>query len=348
MASVVTTNASLGATRFTGSPLELPRRLHALLAEKFPAVRVRHKPLSILRQEGRRALEQFFDTQSPTTPRTDRDKLIEEVLGEAAGFGPLEELFRDETVKEIMLLAAAQVIARKETGWVPTSVRFRDAAHHRTYLRRLAETGEQLVVGGANGDGAFDVRLSNGFRVIGVLPPDVLDQPPLAVFVRGQPAPAIVATPGPVPNGSGAALPALPPTNSGVTTVPIQRIPVPIKPGSVGVTANELTRIQSSSGSGSNSSLPRPTPLPVPEAPATGFYTTTNLDPKEQMRRRVSERIIRKCAAAGVYDLSAIPAAELQRVILAHVEELNGELIQKFTEQEVQIVALEIFTGMRR
>ena len=350
MASAVLNNSLLGATRFTGSPLDLPRRLHALLAERFPAVRVRHKPLSILRQEGRRALEQFFDTQSPTTPRPDRDKLIEEVLGEAPGFGPLEELFRDEAVKEVMLLAAAQVIARKENGWVPTSVRFRDIAHHRTYLRRLAETGEQLVPGGAAGDGAFDVRLANGFRVVGVLPPDVLDQPPLAVFVRGQPAPAVVATPGPVPsNGSGARFPALPPTNSGVAAAPVQRIPEPLRPGSVGVTAAEVTRIASAApGSGSSSVLPKPAPLPVPDPPATGFYAPATLDPKERLRRRVSERIIRKCAAAGVYDLSDVPAAELQRVILAHVEELNAEETPKLTEQEVQIVALEIFSGMRR
>jgi hypothetical protein len=49
-----------------------------------------------------------------------------------------------------------------------------------------------------------------------------------------------------------------------------------------------------------------------------------------------------------VFDLSAIPAAELQRVILAHVEELNAEQRQALTDQEMQIVALEIFTGMRR
>lgn len=349
MASAVVNTSSLGATRFVGSPLDLPRRLHALLGERFPAARVRHKPLSILRQEGRRVLEQFFDIQSPNTPRPDRDRLIEEVLGEAAGFGPLEELFRDEAVKEIMLLTAAQVIARRENGWAPTSVRFRDPAHHRTYLRRVAETGEQLVPGGSAGDGAFDVRLANGFRVVGVLPPDVLDQPPLAVFVRGQPAPAAAGAPVPG-TGSAAKLAPLPPSTSGVTAVPIQRAPEPPKPGSVGATAAEMTRIPPAPpGSGSSAVIPKPAPLPAPDPPTTGFYApSTSLDPKELLRRRVSERIIRKCAAAGVYDLSDVPAVELQRVILAHVEELNKELTQKLTEQEVQIVALEIFTGMRR
>jgi pilus assembly protein CpaF len=370
MASAVLTNASIGATRYVGSPLDLPRRAHALLAERFPAHRTKHKPLSILRQEGRRALEQFFDAQVPPPAKADRDRQVEEILGEANGFGPLEELFRDEAVREVMVLAAAQVIVRKDGGWVPTSVRFRDPAHQRTYLRRLADTGEPFVTGGGGGDGAFDVRLANGFRVIGVLPPDVLDTPPVAVFVRGlphtadQPAPtfptatmsgwvpgsALIRTPAPIGGGSTAAMPGLPAQGSGVTTMPLHRLPLPPKPGSVGVTAAEITRIAPASGTFNkpDSLPPRPTPLPVPDAPVSEFYLPPGMDPKERMRRRVSERIIRKCAAAGVYDLSAIPAAELQRVILAHVEELNGEDTRRLNDQEMQMVALEIFTGMRR
>ncbi len=365
MASAVLNHSSLGATRFVGSPLDLPKRMHALLAERFPPLRVRHKPLSILRQEARRALEQFLDSQTPPMAKPERDKLIDDVLGEAAGFGPLEELFRDEAVKEIMLLTAAQVIAKKETGWVPTSVRFRDPAHLRGYVRRLAETGEPFVSGGTSGDGAFDVRLANGFRVIGVLPPDVLALPPLAVLCRGlphtsdQPVPtfpsatmsgwvpgsALVRTPAPRP------VPAdpFPEVGSGVTTVPMHRIPVVSKSGSTGVPAGDITRVPGASGLYPKSEPPRPAPLPMPEAaPVSEFYIPASVDPKERVRRKVSERIIRKCAAAGVYDLSAIPPAELQRVILAHVEELNAEQRQQLTDHEVQIVALEIFTGMRR
>lgn len=342
MASAVVSH-STAATRFTGPPLDLPKRAHALLVERFPAARVRHKPLSILRQEGRRALEQFFDAQQPPMAKPERDKLIEDVLGEAPGFGPLEELFRDEAVKEIMLLAAAQVIAKKDAGWVPTSVRFRDPTHHRNYIRRLADTGEQLVAGGVPTDGAFDVRLANGFRVIGVLPPDVLDQPPLAVFVRGQPSP-VMATPGPV------GLP-IPPAGSGTTTMPLNRIPAMPKSASSVVPVNDLSHGPSASGRSPKptSEPPRPAPLPMPEpAPVSEFYIPASVDPKERMRRKVSERIIRKCAAAGVYDLSAIPAAELQRVILAHVEELNVEQRQQMSDQEMHVAALEILAGMRR
>lgn len=331
MASNVSTFAQLGVSRVGGSPLDLPRRAHALLAERFPLLRVRHKPLSILRQEGRRLLEQFFDAQMPPLPRPERDKLIEEVLGEAAGFGPLEELFRDETVKEVMVLTASQVIARKEAGWVPTSVRFRDPAHYRGYVRRLAETGEPLA-GGGPGDAGFDVRIANGFRVVGVLPPDVLDQPPLTVFTRGD----MPAPPAGSPNSSGT-----------VSALSTSRTSAAVGSGTVSFSAT--ARGPGASSSARYEPIPKPAPLPLPPpAPPTEFYAPAHLDPKERLRRRVSERIIRKCAAAGVYDLSVIPTGELQKVIFAHVEELNTSDRLNLSAQEMQIVTLEIFTGMRR
>jgi hypothetical protein len=225
---------------------------------------------------------------------------------------------------------------------VPTSVRFRDPAHQRSYLRRLTETNPPLFADGGPADAAFDVKLANGFRVVGILPPDVLEQPPLAVFTRGQPTPP-AATPVPLATASGT-------VSAGAAT---RIAPIPQPGGSGAVSFNAVNRSPASSGRfpkpDTASKGPIPSPLPIPQEPAVSeFYLPANLDPKEKVRRRVSERIIRKCAAAGVYDLSAIPATELQRVILAHVQEFNAAERMNLSDQEVQIVALEIFTGMRR
>jgi hypothetical protein len=185
---------SVNITRLIGSPQDMARKAHALLADRFAPAKVRHKPLSILRQEARRTLENLFDTEFPIVKKPDRDRMIEDILSEAIGFGPLEELFRDEGNVEIMVLAANQVIARKGEAWLPTSVRFKDATQMRDYLQKLASGGEPVAAGPQPG-GAFDVKLANGFRVIGVLPPAVLDQPPLAVFVRGEPPASPAARP---------------------------------------------------------------------------------------------------------------------------------------------------------
>jgi hypothetical protein len=172
------------------SPADFRRKAHARLAPLADPVRSRHKPLSLLRMEARRLLEQFFDTEAAALTRAERDKLADELLTEEPGLGPLEELFRDPAVREVMLLGPGQVIVRKADGWTPTSVRFRDAEQLRQVLARHAEVGEPVAAGPAAA-GGFDVWLGSGFRLVGVVPPEVLDAPPTAVFVRGErPAPA--------------------------------------------------------------------------------------------------------------------------------------------------------------
>lgn len=312
--SAITQSVSL--TRLLGTPQDMIRKAHAVLADRFAPAKVRHKPLSILRQEARRALEGLFDADFPVVKKPERDRMIEDVLGEAAGFGPLEELFRDEMNKEVMVLAANQVIARRADAWTPTSVRFRDPAHLRGYLQRLADTAE--AVGGPAAVGGFDVRLANGFRVIGVLPPTVLDQPPLAVFVRGEP-------------GTGT-MPALP--RSGMIANPPRAVP---DAGSTGVPAAAAVRVPIAAPP-SGRSAPKLPPLePAPTA-----------DPYRAVRQRVAERIVRKCAAAGVYDLGVITTPELQRIILAHVEEMNATDRLGLDAPTVQRLTLEILAGMNR
>jgi hypothetical protein len=199
--------------------LAVRRKAHARLAPLTDPARSRYKPLSLLRLEARRLLEQFLDAECPTLPRAERGQLIDEVLAEAPGLGPLEDLFRDPAVQEVMVLAPGQVLARKADAWTPTSVRFRDAEHLRRALVRYAEAGEPVAPAAAGG---FDVWLGNGFRGMAVLPPEVMGLPPTAAFVRGErpvppstpelpaPAPQPAATTGTVRIPPPAARPAPP------------------------------------------------------------------------------------------------------------------------------------------
>ena len=72
------------------------------------------------------------------------------------------------------------------------------------------------------------------------------------------------------------------------------------------------------------------------------------LDPLARLKERVTERIIAKCAAAGVYDLWVIPSGELQRVIHAHVLEIS--LLERIAIDELSKdrIVLEILVKMNR
>src|ERR1700730_7593907 len=56
-----------------------------------------------LRQEVRRVAEELCQRSSSLLSRTEREKLINEVLDETFGLGPLEPLMKDPTISDILI-----------------------------------------------------------------------------------------------------------------------------------------------------------------------------------------------------------------------------------------------------
>ena len=339
--------SAAGLTGLAG-PLvaELRRKAHAKLAERVDLVRNRHKPLSILRAEGRRVVDACLDQESTTLSRTERDKLGEDILAESPSFGPLEELFRDEAVREILVLAPQQVIALKGENWSPTSQRFRDAEQWQSVLARWVEVGESLSLEPATAV-LVDVRLANGFRVVAVVPPAILGVPPQALLVRG----AIITTPMPMAYPSSAAGtmsafptpargpfgPARPSGGSQALNFPPPRsVPAPAAgpPSATNIPRPALPDAPPRS----SASLGQPAPDSAPPA----------FDPHAKLRQRVAGRIVSKLAGAGVYDLNQIPLPELRRIIQANVEEISAHDRLGLDGAATERLALEILAGMNR
>ncbi len=359
--------------RFQSPLVDLRKRAQARLAEKVDPSRNRGKPLSLLRQEGKRTLEQFFESEAPALQKPERDKIIEELLADAIGFGPMEELFRDADVKEVLVLAPNVVIIKKNESWLPSPVRFRDAAHMRAVLQKMADIGDQLVPNPSTSSG-FDVKLSNGFRAVAILPPDIMEQQPVGLFVRGagsgSGASPAITTPPPVPA-------ARVPSTSGLIATPAPRAtagsgtaagprsgvgPIPGVPAgsNSGVTSG---RGQSATGSagggfaGQGSGIIQAGQRPVVatgsgSGPLTGSGpvsgTTLGADLHAKVRQKVTERIIMKLANAGVYDLNVIPLPELRKIAMAYVKEfIDAEKIA-LDDPTIERLANEILAGMNR
>jgi hypothetical protein len=309
-------SSSWAATQQSGrlgmSPVELQKRAHQL---------------SILRQEARRVVDQYYEYEQPGLAKADRERIVEDILGEAYGFGPLEELFRDESAKEIMVLAFNQVIVKKGENWLPTSTRFRDAAQYRSYLQRLTEVGEAVAPGLAC---AMDVKLPNGYRAVGILPPSILEQPPLVAFQRGEV---------PAPTGSTVII-----NQNRVVPVPATRSGVVAnapRPGLMPVTLTPST-IRQATGQEVAAPSPRSSGSTPPPRSKAEF------DPLSKVKQRVTERIVTTCAAAGMYDLGQIPTAELQRVVEAHIAEIVSQERLALEPVTLSRLAVEILAAMNR
>src|SRR5260370_15905336 len=82
---------------------EMKRQIHAGLVERIDFTRVKDLNSDALRRDIRRVIEHLCDTENPLLNRMEREKLIEEVLDETLGFGPLEPLLKDPTISDILV-----------------------------------------------------------------------------------------------------------------------------------------------------------------------------------------------------------------------------------------------------
>jgi pilus assembly protein CpaF len=73
----------------------LKRRIHSKLVDKLDLSKVSELEGDKLRREIRLVIEHLCDTEDTMLNRVERERLIEEVLDETFGLGPLEMLLKD-------------------------------------------------------------------------------------------------------------------------------------------------------------------------------------------------------------------------------------------------------------
>ena len=91
---------------------ELKRLIHGKLVDKLDLSRVSDLEGETLRREIRLVVEHLCDTENPLLNRMERERLIDEVLDETFGFGPLEVLLKDPTISDILINGPEQDLRR--------------------------------------------------------------------------------------------------------------------------------------------------------------------------------------------------------------------------------------------
>ncbi len=107
-----------------------------------------------------------------------RDALVEAVVDEALGLGPLEALLRDPEITEVMVCGPRRVFVERAGRIAPAPARFHDDAHLLHVIDRiLAPLGRRVD----EASPMVDARLPDGSRVNAVIPPLALDGPALTI-----------------------------------------------------------------------------------------------------------------------------------------------------------------------
>ncbi len=157
---------------------DLKTLIHGKLVDKLDLSRLGDLEGDTLRREIRLVVEHLCDTENPLLNRSERERLIEEVLDETFGFGPLEILLKDPTVSDIMINGPKKVFVEKRGRIVRSEVVFRDNQHLLQIIDRIvSKVGRRID----ETSPMVDARLPDGSRLNAVIPPLAIDGPSLSI-----------------------------------------------------------------------------------------------------------------------------------------------------------------------
>src|SRR5215813_3311710 len=157
---------------------ELKRLIHGKLVDKLDLSRVSDLEGDTLRREIRLVVERLCDTENPLLNRMERERLIDEVLDETFGFGPLEMLLKDPTISDILVNGPHKIYVERRGKLEKTEVKFRDNEHLLQIIDRIVSKVGRRV---DESSPMVDARLPDGSRVNAIISPLALDGPSMSI-----------------------------------------------------------------------------------------------------------------------------------------------------------------------
>jgi pilus assembly protein CpaF len=160
---------------------EWRKRIHNKLLETMDLRRhdVSRMSDDLLRKETERLIREALVNLETEIPKDiDRDVLCKQVLNEAVGLGPLEELLEDDTVSEIMVNRFDEIYVERAGRLIKHPLTFTgDRAVMGVIERIVAPLGRRID----ESSPMVDARLKDGSRVNAIIPPLALKGPTLTI-----------------------------------------------------------------------------------------------------------------------------------------------------------------------
>jgi len=150
----------------------LKQRIHGKLIGKLDLSKVGDLEGDVFKREIRGVVEMLCDGESNLLNRAERDRLVEEILDETFGLGPLELLLKDPTISDILINGPKNIYCERGGKMEKTNVVFRDNAHLLQIIDRIVSKVGRRVDETCP---MVDARLQDGSRVNAIIPPLALD-----------------------------------------------------------------------------------------------------------------------------------------------------------------------------
>ena len=153
-------------------------RIHQRLIELLNLSLLEKTPRETLRLEIRGAVSALLAEEKRVLGLGQTDQLIEDVLDELLGLGPLEPLLKDETVSDILINTHSTVYVERLGRLEATGVQFQDTKHLVRIINKIVSAVGRRV---DESQPMVDARLADGSRVNAIIPPLAVDGPLVSI-----------------------------------------------------------------------------------------------------------------------------------------------------------------------
>ena len=131
-----------------------------------------------LKQSIKDTAKEVIENQDVAISPGERRQIIQDIIDEIIGFGPINDLLEDPEVSEVMVNGPDQVYVERSGRLVLTDVKFRDDEHVIHIIEKIVSPLGRRI---DESSPMVDARLPDGSRVNAIIPPLALNGPTITI-----------------------------------------------------------------------------------------------------------------------------------------------------------------------
>ena len=157
---------------------DVKTKVHKKLLQSLNSETLRLISKERLRGEIGQAVEKLLLQENIPMTLPERDRIIEEILDEVFGFGPLEPLMKDTSITDILVNNYTKVYIERRGMLHKTQIQFKDNKHLLHIIEKMVTAVGRRI---DEANPIVAARLADGSRVTAAIPPVTLDGPALSI-----------------------------------------------------------------------------------------------------------------------------------------------------------------------
>ncbi|MGI9388757.1 MAG: ATPase, T2SS/T4P/T4SS family, partial [Boseongicola sp.] len=158
--------------------LDLKSRLHEALLERLNLSVIDKVATDELRREVANLVQVVLAEEKRPMRTEDFKIIVDELMDEVLGYGPLEPLLADPTINDILVNAHDKIYVERFGVLERTTIRFRDERHLLRIIDKIVSSIGRRV---DESQPWVDARLPDGSRVNAIIRPCAIDGPSLSI-----------------------------------------------------------------------------------------------------------------------------------------------------------------------